>query len=59
MKANLDAFIAGLSSGDINVWTGPINLQDGSEYVAAGAVATDEEIWYLPMLLEGMIGSSE
>ena len=59
MKADLDAFIAGLASGEINVWTGPINLQDGSEYVADGAVATGDEIWYLPMLLEGMVGPSE
>lgn len=59
MKADLDTFIAGLASGDIIVWTGPINLQDGTEYIADGAVATDNEVWYLPMLLEGMIGPSE
>lgn len=57
-KANLDKFIAGLASGEINVWTGPLNLQDGTEYIASGAVATDDEIWYLPQLLEGMIGPS-
>ena len=59
MADNLHAFIAGLASGEINVWTGQINLQDGTEYIAAGAVATDDEIWYLPMLLEGMTGPSE
>ena len=59
IKVNLDTFIAGLASGDIKVWTGPINLQDGTEYVSEGAVATDEEVWYLPMLLEGMVGPSE
>jgi simple sugar transport system substrate-binding protein len=58
-QAQLDEFIAGLASGDINVWTGPIYLQDGTEYIPAGAVATDYEIWYLPQLLEGMIGPSE
>jgi simple sugar transport system substrate-binding protein len=58
-SANLDAFIAALASGEVNVWTGPINLQDGSEYVAAGAAASDEQIWYLPQLLEGMLGNSE
>ena len=57
-KANLDKFIAGLAAGEINVWTGPLNLQDGTEYVASGAVATDDEIWYLPQLLEGMEGPS-
>ncbi|KPK10381.1 MAG: hypothetical protein AMJ56_08215 [Anaerolineae bacterium SG8_19] len=59
MASNLDEFIAGLASGDINVWTGPINLQDGTEYIAEGATATDDEIWYLPQLLEGMEGPSE
>jgi len=59
LKADLDEFIAGLASGEINVWTGPINLQDGTVYLADGEVATDEQIWYLPMLLEGMEGPSE
>lgn len=58
-QTTLDAFISGLASGEINVWSGPINLQDGSEYIAAGSVATDEQIWYLPQLLEGMVGPSE
>jgi simple sugar transport system substrate-binding protein len=59
LQSDLSEFIAGLASGEINVWTGPINLQDGSEYIAAGGTATDEEIWYLPQLLEGMEGPSE
>jgi simple sugar transport system substrate-binding protein len=58
-QAFLDEFIAGLASGEINVWSGPINLQDGSAYIAAGETATDEQIWYLPKLLEGMEGPSE
>ena len=58
-QASLDEFIAGLASGEINVWAGPINLQDGTEYIAEGAVATDDEIWYLPQLIEGMDGPSE
>jgi len=59
IKADLDVFIAGLASGDIVVWKGPINLQDGTSYLADGDVATDEQIWYLPLLLEGMEGPSE
>lgn len=59
MQADLDDFISKLTSGDVNVWTGPINLQDGSEYIAAGVEATDNDIWYLPQLLEGMEGASE
>jgi len=59
MQTDLDEFISGLASGDIQLWAGPINLQDGSEYIPAGSVATDEQIWYLPQLLEGMEGPSE
>jgi basic membrane lipoprotein Med (substrate-binding protein (PBP1-ABC) superfamily) len=59
MAADLHDFIAMLASGDVNVWTGPINLQDGSEYITADNVATDDEVWYLPQLLEGMEGPSE
>lgn len=59
MASDLEDFISGLASGDINVWSGPLNLQDGSEYVASGADATDDEVWYLPQLLEGMEGPSE
>lgn len=59
MQADLDDYTSKLASGEVEVWTGPINLQDGTEYVPAGEVATDEEIWYLPQLLEGMEGPSE
>ena len=54
---NLDTFIKGLS-GKINLWKGPINLQDGSAYLKDGEVATDQQVWYLPQLLEGMEGQS-
>jgi simple sugar transport system substrate-binding protein len=53
----LDAFIAQLAGG-LNLWTGPINLQDKTSYLAAGTVATDLQVWYLPQLLEGMQGDS-
>ena len=53
----LDAFIAELAGG-LNLWSGPINLQDGSAYLADGEVATDQQVWYLPQLLEGMEGLS-
>jgi simple sugar transport system substrate-binding protein len=55
--AGLDAFIAELAGG-LDLWTGPINLQDGTEYLADGEVATDLQVWYLPQLLEGMEGQS-
>jgi simple sugar transport system substrate-binding protein len=55
--AGLDTFIADLAGG-LNLWTGPINLQDGSAYLADGEVATDQQVWYMPQLLEGMEGQS-
>ncbi len=57
--ANVEDFISKLASGDVNVWTGPLNLQDGTEYIPAGRAATDVEVWYLPQLLEGIVGASE
>lgn len=55
---NLDTFISELANG-LNLWMGPLKLQDGSSYLADGAAATDQEIWYLPQLLEGMEGASK
>lgn len=55
----LDAFIAGLADGSINLFVGPLNYQDGSVYLADGEVATDEQVWYTKQLLEGMTGPSE
>ncbi len=55
--AAVDAFVAELAGG-LNLWSGPINLQDGSAYLADGEVATDQQVWYLPQLLEGMDGLS-
>jgi simple sugar transport system substrate-binding protein len=57
-KANVDDYISKLASGEVNPWTGPINLQDGTVYLKAGEVATDQQIWYLPQLLQGMVGAS-
>jgi simple sugar transport system substrate-binding protein len=56
-STQLDSFIAELAGG-LDLWTGPINLQDGTPYLADGTKATDDQIWYLPQLLEGMEGQS-
>lgn len=56
-SATLDKFIAELAGG-LNLWKGPLNLQDGTVYLKDGEVATDQQIWYLPQLLEGMEGQS-
>ena len=57
-SAKIDQFISELGGG-LNLWTGPLNLQDGTAYLADGEVATVQQIWYLPQLLEGMEGQSE
>jgi simple sugar transport system substrate-binding protein len=57
-SAFIDQFIAELGAG-LNLWTGPINLQDGTAFLADGEVGTDLQVWYLPQLLEGMEGQSE
>jgi simple sugar transport system substrate-binding protein len=56
-STKLDQFIDELANG-LNLWTGPLNLQDGTVYLESGAVASDQQIWYLPQLLEGMVGQS-
>lgn len=60
----LDDFIAGLAEsaigeeGGLNLWVGPLFLQDGTEYLAEGESATAEQVWYLPQLIQGMTGES-
>ncbi len=55
--ARVDEFVAALAGG-LNLWRGPINLQNGTSYLADGEAATDQQVWYLPQLLEGMDGQS-
>jgi len=55
--ANVDKFIAELAGG-LNLFVGPLNLQDGKAYLKDGEKATDQQIWYMPQLLQGMEGQS-
>ncbi len=57
-KAQLQEFIKGLASGDINLFQGPLDFQDGTPYLGDGQTATDKEIWYFQQLLKGMEGPS-
>jgi len=57
-QASLDLFIAGLADGSINLYTGPLNYQDGTPFLADGEVGTDFQIWYAEQLLQGIIGAS-
>lgn len=56
--ADLADFIDGLAGGDINLFTGPLNYQDGSVYLDDGEEATDFQIWYTESLLEGVTGEA-
>ena len=53
-----DEFIEGLAYGDINLFTGPLNYQNGFVFVAAGEEASEKQIWYTTGLLEGIIGDA-
>ena len=57
-KTTLNTFISGLADSSINLFSGPLNYQDGTVFLKAGETATDKQIWYLPQLLEGMKGDS-
>jgi len=57
-KKALAAFTKELAGG-LNLFTGPLNFQDGSPFLAAGATATDDQMWNLPQLLKGMEGASK
>jgi len=56
-SAKVDQFVTELAGG-LNLWKGPLNLQDGTVYLKDGEVATDQQIWYLPQLVQGMEGQS-
>lgn len=63
---NLNAFIADLAAYATNpfvpdsfaLWKGPLMLQDGTELAADNILVDPLSVWYLPQLLQGMIGAS-
>jgi basic membrane protein A and related proteins len=57
-SAKLDEMTKGMGDGSIVLWKGPLKLQDDSTYLQDGQVATDQQIWYMPQLLQGMEGQS-
>jgi len=57
-EKNLQDYINRLASGKSKLFVGPLKLQDGTQYLADGEEATDDQIWHLPQLLEGMEGAS-
>ena len=57
-KARLDAFVADLGAHKVNLFAGPLNYQDGTPFLKDGAAASDEQVWSLQQLLQGMEGQS-
>jgi simple sugar transport system substrate-binding protein len=58
IKAKLDAFTADLGSRKVMLFTGPLNYQDGTPFLAQDAEASDEQVWSMEQLLQGMEGQS-
>ena len=56
VKAEAEAMIAAITDGSYHPFTGPINKQDGSVWLAEGQVATDEELVAMNFYVEGMVG---
>jgi simple sugar transport system substrate-binding protein len=59
LEARLNHFISGLADGSISLFRGPLYYQDGSVFLNPGETATDQQVWYMTQLLEGMEGISE
>jgi len=57
-KTKLADFQQKLLSGELNLYSGPLNYQDGSVFVKAGEKAEDKQIWYTEQLLQGIVGQS-
>ena len=48
-----------MHAGEMFLWQGPLNLQDGTQLAGDGEAVTLLDIWFIPQLLEGMVGASE
>ncbi len=58
-KKALAEFQKGLADGSINLFKGPLSFQDNTVFLKKGEIATDEQIWNLSQLLQGMEGASK
>ena len=54
----LQTFIKDLGSERVQLFKGPLSYQDGTLFLKAGEVATDQQVWYMKQLLKGMAGQS-
>jgi len=56
LQAEANAMIAAIAAGEYHPFTGPINKQDGSVWLAAGEVADDGALAGLSFYVEGLEG---
>jgi simple sugar transport system substrate-binding protein len=54
VKAEAEAMIAAITDGSYHPFTGPINKQDGTPFLAEGQVATDAELVAMNFYVEGI-----
>ena len=57
VRASAQALADSIAAGEHHPFTGPVNKQDGSEWLAEGETATDEELLGLNFYVEGLTGS--
>lgn len=56
VRAEAEAMIAAIGAGEYHPFTGPINRQDGSPWLAEGEVAPDGDLLGMGFYVEGMTG---
>ncbi|MEM1373886.1 MAG: BMP family ABC transporter substrate-binding protein [Pseudomonadota bacterium] len=56
IKAEAEAMIASITAGDYHPFTGPINKQDGTVWLAEGEVADDGTLLGMDFYIEGVTG---
>jgi simple sugar transport system substrate-binding protein len=56
VKASAEAMIESIRSGEYHPFTGPLNKQDGSVWLAEGEVASDADLLGMNFYLEGLTG---
>jgi basic membrane protein A len=54
LQAEADALVAAISAGEYHPFTGPINRQDGTPWLADGEVASDGDIATMGFYVEGL-----
>jgi basic membrane protein A len=56
VRAEAEGMIAAISAGEYHPFTGPINRQDGTAWLAAGETAPDGDLLGMGFYVEGMTG---